>query len=162
MRPMSTLALLLACAGTAEAAECRLSQARYSDGHYYELQFRPMQRQDQLGMTSHVFEVTRPALDARRFDGSVSGQMGTSRPEGVLSYACPDDPDAAALAECIRWTGVIYALGPYSATPLPNEDQAAPRALLLSDFGRQVRYSGVVRSPGEEPNDVFTLIGCRP
>lgn len=160
MRLISITALVLACGATGQAAECPLMHARYTDGGNYLLQFRPMQRQDQLGMTSNVFDLTRPALDDRRFEGSVSGQMGTSRPEGILSYACPAEPSEAELEECVRWRGVVYALGDHDATPLPFEDEPAPQALLLSDFGRQVRYSGVVRSPGDEPNDVFTLTGC--
>ena len=43
---------------------------------------------------------------------------------------------------------------------MPMYDGPAPQRILLSDLGRQIRYSPVVDGPGDEPWDVFDFKRC--
>jgi hypothetical protein len=71
--------------------------------------------------------------------------MGVSREVGAPYAGCPPHspqsplPDEL-LTDCRAWQAVVYALDKGRIAPLPFADGEAPPLLVLSDFGRQLRY----------------------
>jgi hypothetical protein len=122
---------------------------------------------DPPGMVSLMFDVSAPPDAAPGRDwqlgGMITTNMGISRDEGTAFADCPVDGEGgyvSVTSDCTVWTGVIYALGDDTARLLPFPDEPAPAALLLADFGRQLRYNGPLVDPGEAPWDVFVLERC--
>jgi hypothetical protein len=68
--------------------------------------------------------------------------------------------DEDELEACKVWKGVIYQLTGSDVDYLPFREEPAAQAILLTDIGPTIRYSGLILSPGDEPHDVFTLNGC--
>jgi hypothetical protein len=150
------------------AEECPLERASYIERDQgYVLRFFATTNRD-MASTSHRFYVVRPN-DDRNLVGTISGNMGVSRDTGVAQRDCPTDDPGVAPADvteaqwddCTYWKGLVYQLVDGGAEMLPFASEPAPPALLLTDFGRQIRYSGLLDGPSDTPWDVFTLIGCR-
>jgi len=156
--------LALAVAGTplAAAEPCRFDHAVYGEPESgYTLRFMPLDpaRATSAG-TLHVFEIVRPRRD-KPLSGEIIGNNGVTRPHGFASLDCPPE---GADDDCIYWDGVVYALGDRSAALLPRGDEPAPEVLLLSDFGRQIRYEDPDFDIGSDPLpwDVFAFKSCAP
>ncbi len=163
---VAAAAVLLASSSPAFAQTvCPLQHAVYVDPENgFELQFRPGKPWEYIGMTDAIMELVTPGGD--RLWGSIASNMGTSRDVGRLYFGCPS-PSAEGPgltdeeeAGCLQWEGVVYSLNDGEPGFVPNEDEPAPERLLLSDFGRQIRYSDVVDGPGEEPWDVLDFKRC--
>lgn len=153
---------LVSAIATAAAAEqrCPMRTAVYGQESGYKLRFRPM---EELGasMAANAFLIDAPDRE-KPLLGWVLWNNGESRPTGWAMLDCPQDAVTTEdYADCTHWKGVMYALGEQDAALLPGEDEPAPPAILLSDFGRQIRYS-LVSDIGSEtiPWDVFRLEGC--
>lgn len=147
---------------------CSMSNAIYTQPESgYELHFRPVDTDVMTSMsTSNMFSVVQPGKDERLF-GEVIGNNGVSRPTGVASLICDGSESESANCQycvetgCVYWQGVVYALGDSSADLLPAESEAAPQTILLSDFGRQMRYADPdFNFTYDPPWDVFSLEGC--
>jgi hypothetical protein len=167
MRIALNLALSAFVALPAVAAECPLERAIYRERDQgYELHFFATTNRDPAN-AGHRFFVVRPG-DVRNLSGLVTGNLGVSRDSGTARRDCPTPEEKAPAdvtdadwQDCTYWEGLVYALGENSAEMLPMGDEPAPPALLLTDFGRQIRYSGLVGGPGDTPWDVFTFLRCR-
>jgi len=164
MKRLLAVALLVGLTGPALALECVFSRAIYAEPTLgYELRFYPTINRDAANV-SHRFMVVRPDSD-RNLRGSISGNMGVSRDTGFAGRGCPN-PEVTGIEgtdadweACQAWKGIVYVLADGGAAPLPWQDQPAPQTLLLTDFGRQIRYS-IGLGPADAPWDVFTLKGC--
>jgi hypothetical protein len=165
--PARPLALMLAAivASPALAQECPLNRAVYVERELgYEVHFAPLATRRTSGNVSAVFEIVRPG-DDRNLLGQVAGNLGISRDVGVAQRDCRDwELTGIVLSDaerdaCTYWDGLVYALADGGAEMLPFEDEAAPPAILLTDFGRQIRYS-LGYGPADSPWDVFTFKAC--
>jgi hypothetical protein len=156
------LAAALALTGTAAAA-CPMSQAIYTEPQSgFELRFRVPAPWEQVGQIDHALELVLP--DGRVLWGEIAQNMGVSRTEGRLYSGCPkhskDGPvPEGVLAGCLAWEGVVYALDAGRIAPVPFADETAPVSLILSDFGRQLRYS-VMDGPEVDIWDQLDLTAC--
>jgi hypothetical protein len=144
---------------------CPLKNAVYAERENgYELQFRDGRSWEMRGMTESEFHLEMP--DGRKLWGEISSNMGTSRDEGRVFYGCPaPSRDEGDLSEkeydaCRQWEGVVYSLNAGEPGFMPYQDDPAPERILMSDLGRQIRYSDVVSGPGDEPWDVFDFKRC--
>jgi hypothetical protein len=160
----AALSLLIAAAfpGQARAADCLLETAVYTQPESgYVLRFQPSHKLARFSGTTNVFFVDRPGAE-RPLTGWVIWNLGESRPGGRAMLDCPEDGMSEDdFADCTLWQGVMYALGERDAALLPGEKEPAPEAILLPDFGRQIRYSLVIDIGAEEvPWDVFRFKGC--
>lgn len=143
----------------AHAADCTFATAIYSQPETgYELRFQPQQRLARLGGTTNVFFLDGPNVP-KDTAASVSWNNGESRPTGWLMLNCPDDASSEEeFGDCIQWKGVIYELADGTAKLLPGEAESPPQRILLSDFGRQLRYAAnMLENP---PWDVFEFNKC--
>lgn len=157
------LSLLGLHAFAAQAAECLQGDAIYSDADKaYRITFSGSDN-SQAGMASNRF-VFETEKGRKLLDGWVSWSNGVSRPNGVLTYQCPDgDITGDELDACKIWSGVVYAVYPDGAVDLlPPDRYAAAHGLLLPDFGRMLRYSKpwTTEKLTIVPWDKFTYIGC--
>ena len=155
-----SLALASTVGTPAFAQQCLMRTAVYGQESGYVLRFRPA---EELGAsaTSNAFLIDVPGRENPLL-GWVLWNNGESRPTGWAMLDCPEDAVTTEdFADCTHWKGVMYALGELDAALLPGEDEPAPETILLSDFGRQIRYS-LVSDIGTEtvPWDVFRLEGC--
>lgn len=161
--PAAAAFLTLACASVATPAAgqpCAMRTAVYTQESGYRLRFRPVSEL-QVAMATNAFLIEAPGRD-RPLLGSVTWNNGESRPTGSAQLDCPEDATTGEdFADCTYWSGVMYALGEQDAVLLPGEDEPAPQAILLSDFGRKIRYS-LIDDIGKEtiPWDVFRLDRC--
>lgn len=144
---------------------CKVEKAVYVERYNgYELRFHKGQSWEFRGMTDSVFDLIMP--DGRKLWGNISSNMGTSRDVGRLYHGCPPptaDSDGLTDKEhdaCQQWEGVVYALTKGEPAAMPIEGMQAPERILMTDLGRQIRYSDVVVSPGDEPWDVFDFKRC--
>lgn len=143
------------------AQQCLLGTAVYGQEGGYVLRFRPTQELHGGSAASNVFWIDVPGRE-EPLVAWVRWNNGESRPTGAAMLNCPEDAFTEEdFADCTYWRGVMYALGDKDAALLPGEDEPAPQAILLSDFGRQIRYS-LVNDIGSEtvPWDVFRLERC--
>lgn len=146
-------------------AQCSLEQAVYVERDQgYELRFFPATNRDAANTTLRFF-VVRPD-DDRNLSGEISGNLGVSRDTGTARRDCPTDKAPTDITEaewqdCTYWKGLVYQIADGLPEMLPFPQDPAPQALLLTDFGRQIRYSGLLDGPANTPWDVFTLAGCR-
>lgn len=98
-------------------------------------------------------------------DGIVMWTEGVRRPNGMLSYKCPEgDVTGEELAACTVWQGVIYtsdAAG--NIALLPAATAEAPAQLIFPDLGPSLRDSAAYGVNGftEVPWDVFAFSSCR-
>lgn len=127
-----------------------------------ELRFRVAKPWEQAGMVDHAIELGLP--DGRVLWGQIAQNMGVSRQEGTLYSGCPPhSPDGPTpdevLAECQAWQGVVYGLKDGRIGLVPFAEEEAPPALVLADFGRQLRYS-VMDGPEVEIWDQLDLTAC--
>lgn len=158
--------LVVLCAvQPALAQECTLANARYIEPMSgLVLQFVPIDPQkSRAGSTSNMFEMTT-SDGGMTFPGDVIWNMGLSRPNGsVLIPDCEAPESADDLNDCTLWEGVVYALSKKGIATLPDEDRAAPAQVLLSDFGRAMRY-GIwdfeAYSGDIIADDIFAFDGC--
>jgi hypothetical protein len=144
---------------------CSLKNAIYSEPENgYEVRFRPGKSWEMRGMTESIFDLVTPG--GVKLWGEIASNMGTSRDVGRVFYGCPAPTrDADNLADeeyeaCLQWEGVVYSLENGEPGFMPYQDGPAPARILMTDIGRQIRYSEVVSSPGEEPWDVFDFKRC--
>lgn len=160
----ASLALASAVAAAAQPAfaqECLLGTAVYGQESGYVLRFRPSQELEGGSAASNVFHIDVPGRE-KPLLAWVTWNSGESRPTGAAMLDCPEDAvTSEEFADCTYWKGVIYALGEQDASLLPGEDEPAPQAILLTDFGRQIRYS-LINDIGAEtvPWDVFRFERC--
>lgn len=155
-------AVALALSGAAAGA-CPMSLAIYTEPQSgFELRFRVPASWERVGQVDHALELQLP--DGRVLWGNITQNMGVSRTEGHLYSGCPKhSPDAEVpeetLAGCMAWEGVVYALDGGRIGPVPLADESAPPSLVLSDLGRQLRYS-VMDGPEVEIWDQMDLTAC--
>lgn len=166
MRLALAVAVFAAIAPDALAqTACKVENAIYAErDNGYELRFHKGKPWEFRGMTDAVFDLVMP--DGRKLWGNISSNMGTSRDVGRIYHDClSSTADADLLTneeydDCQQWEGVVYALDKGKPDFMPGEGEKAPDRILLTDLGRQIRYSDVVTSPGEEPWDVFDFKRC--
>lgn len=141
------------------AADCTFATAIYSQPETkYELRFQPQQRLARLGGATNVFFLDGPNV-AKDTVALVTWNNGESRPAGWLMQGCPEDASTEEeFGDCIQWKGVIYELASGNAKLLRGEDQEPPQRILLSDFGRQLRYAANMLE--DPPWDVFVFNRC--
>lgn len=98
-------------------------------------------------------------------DGIVMWTEGVRRPNGMLSYKCPEgDVTGEELAACTVWQGVIYTSDESgNISLLPPEGADAPAKLIFPDLGPSLRHSAAYGANGitAVPWDVFAFEGCR-
>ena len=98
-------------------------------------------------------------------DGIVMWTEGVRRPNGMLSYDCPEgDVTGEELAACTVWQGVIYTSDAAGTIALlPPQTAEAPAKLILPDLGPSLRHSAAYGANGlaEVPWDVFAFSSCR-
>lgn len=164
--PRRILAALLAAslATPAIGLDCLMEHAVYSEpDNGFSVAFRPLDYpRDPPGMIKASFEVLRDGEDWA-LPGYVANNMGVSRDVAAAYHGCAVDPEFGEILfedACMVWKGFAYVLGDHEASGLPLPDEAAPQTLLLVDFGRALRYSGLVLGPADAPWDVFTLSAC--
>lgn len=165
-RLLLAAAVLAATAAPALAQKkCKLENAVYAErDNGYELRFRSPKSWELMGMTESIFDLVTP--DGRKLWGEIAGNMGASRDVGRVYFGCPSPtPDGPNLteeqiADCQQWEGVVYALNKGEPGFMPLFNEPAPERILLSDLGRQIRYSPLVLGPGGEPWDVFDFKRC--
>lgn len=155
---------VIAPAATAQTA-CKVENAIFAERENgYELRFHKGKPWEFRGMTDAVFDLVMP--DGRKLWGNISSNMGTSRDVGRVYHGCPSPTANADLLtdeeydDCQQWEGVVYALDKGEPAFMPGEGENAPERILMTDLGRQIRYSDVVGSPGDEPWDVFDFKRC--
>lgn len=161
MRRGGLSAAMALCSSAAQA--CPLTLALYAEPQgQLELRFHTAQSWETAGSTSHVMELALP--DGRELWGRITQNQGTSRDEGHLYFGCdapsPEgEPEPEALQDCLAWEGVVYALQDGRIETMPAASEKAPKALVLADLGRQLRYS--VMQGDEAPVwDQLDLSGC--
>ncbi len=159
------LAPLLLAAPAFAQTTCKLEHAIYAErDNGYELRFRSPKSWELMATTESIFDLVTP--DGRKLWGEISGNMGTSRDDGRVFFGCPsrtaDGPELTEdqYNECQQWEGVVYSLNKGEPGFMPLYDEPAPERILMSDLGRQIRYSLVVANPGDEPWDVFDFKHC--
>jgi hypothetical protein len=167
-RVFAALVALLASAPALGDEKCPMNQAIYTQpGSGYEVRFHPVPMgPDFNASATNAFTLIQP-FSEDQLAGEVIGNNGVSRPTGAASLDC-DSEDASSNCEycaddgCVYWSGVMYALGDHNADLLPYQDEMAPQTILLSDFGRQIRYADADFDIGTQPvpDDVFQLTGC--
>jgi hypothetical protein len=166
MRLILTAAAFAALATPAFAqVKCELQHAVYADPENgFEIRFRHGKPWEYPGMTDAVIDMVTPK--GEKLWGSITSNMGTSRQVGHLFFGCPQPTaDSDNLTEeqreaCLQWEGVVYGINKGEPGLLPFQDAPAPERILFTDLGRQIRYSDVVSSPGEEPWDVLNFKRC--
>jgi hypothetical protein len=162
--PVRTIAILaMALLPTAvTAAECRLDHASYEEPvSGAVIQFRPRDTTSDAALTTGLFELRLPKV-AEIFQGDITWNAGgNARPDGEIGRACLAE-DEADDEVCWLWTGNVYSLGNSSAALVGDADMAAPKAVLLSDFGRSLATTAAFTeaNPDRGAFDVFTLTGC--
>jgi len=166
---MRLILLAAACAALATPAfaqvKCELQHAVYADPENgFELRFRSGESWEYPGMTDAIIDMVTP--DGKKLWGSITSNMGTSRQVGHLYYGCKqpgrddDDLTEEQYEACRQWEGVVYGINKGEPGFLPFQDEPAPERILLTDLGRQLRYSDVVDGPGDEPWDVLNFKRC--
>jgi hypothetical protein len=159
-RRMMMLSAALLGAGTAHAA-CPMELAVYGDHDKAAgIDFFP--RGEAAAVTNRFRMVFDKGV---MLDGIVMWSEGVERPNGMLTYKCPEgDVTGEELETCTVWQGVIYT-GDKSGTIglLPAERSDAPETLIFSDLAYALRYSSVYGEDGIStlPADVFSLQGCQ-
>jgi hypothetical protein len=162
-RVAAVMALSFVTAQAAFAGACQLDHASYREEKSgAEIQFRPKDTAVDNTLTTGLFELRLPGIkDA--FAGDITWNAGSNaRPDGAIARPCGTDEDAGGGA-CWLWTGNVFTLATQSAGLLENADMPAPKALLLSDFGRSLMTSEafVKANPDRGAFDVFILAGCK-
>lgn len=154
------LGLAASIAAVPASLACPIERSRYHDnGNVASIEFRP------TGQSAAVTNTFRMLVGSVAFDGVVLWTQGIARPNGVLSYQCPDgDVTGPELDACTLWQGVIYtsdAAGKIGL--LPAEGTEAPQTLVLADlaYGMTRSASYAANRFSQSPGDVFTLEGCR-
>jgi len=97
-------------------------------------------------------------------DGIVMWSQGVERPNGVISYQCPDgDVTGPEYEACTVWQGVIYAVDASGEIGLlPRAGEAAPARLLFPDLAYAVHaFPAFVEGVAPLSSEVFTLSGCQ-
>jgi hypothetical protein len=171
-RLVASLVAALAAAQPVLAEECPQELAIYTErDNGYELRFRTPEPWEAAANVSAIIELAFPGGET--VWGTTWTPNGTSWNQASLFSGCrlPGPIDSATgdplpgsapeeLAACQIWEGVIYRLADTDVAHLPFREDPAASAILLTNLGPTVRYSGLVASPGDEPHDVFTLSGC--
>ena len=133
--------LLLALAGQSIAATCLQKQAVYTDeDRAFTLQFTSPK--EGKGIATNTFELNSSENNFG-FDGWVVWNNGISRPNGIITYKCPEgDISGDELDACKVWEGVVYAVFKDGEVDLlPPADDPAVDSLLFPDLGRALRAS---------------------
>ncbi|MGB3390608.1 MAG: hypothetical protein WBA88_21805 [Pseudaminobacter sp.] len=157
---MMALSAALLGAGTAHAA-CPMELSVYGDhDEVAGIDFFPR------GEAAAVTNRFRMVFDnSVMLDGIVMWSEGVERPNGFLTYNCPEgDVTGEELETCTVWQGVIYT-GDKSGMIglLPAERSDAPETLIFPDLAYSLRYSSAYGEDGltKLPADVFALKGCQ-
>lgn len=112
----------------------------YTQDSGYVLRFRP-ESELHVALASNAYHMETLDL-ARPLLGKLIWNNGESRPAGSVRLDGPADATTEEdFAERTYWSGVIYALDDHDGLLLAGEDEPAPQAILLTDFGRKIRYS---------------------
>ena len=97
-------------------------------------------------------------------DGIVMWTQGVERPNGILSYQCPDgDVTGPEYDACTVWQGVIYAVDAAGHVGLlPRAGESAPERLLFPDLAHAIHaFPGFAGIDAKLSWDVFNLSGCQ-
>lgn len=141
-------------------AACPIELARYTQPESgWELEFRPVMPED--GIVSNAFRLIWPNGQGT-FEGAVRRNNGETRPDGFVTYRCPEDPTDEQIKACTGWSGVMYGITGAKVEMLASGGDTAPDQVLLAGLGRDMNYSGIFYEAqlGEVPWDVFSLAGC--
>jgi hypothetical protein len=157
---MMALSAALLGAGAAHAA-CPIELSVYGDKNGVAgIDFTP--RGEAAAVTNRFRMVFDKGIV---LDGLVMWSEGVERPNGMLSYQCPEgDVTGEELETCTVWQGVVYtADGSGTIGLLPAERADAPHTLIFPDLAFSLRYSSAFGEDGltKLPADVFALQGCQ-
>jgi hypothetical protein len=157
---MMALSAALLGAGAAHAA-CPIELSVYGDKNGVAgIDFTP--RGEAAAVTNRFRMVFDKGIV---LDGLVMWSEGVERPNGMLSYQCPEgDVTGEELETCTVWQGVVYtADGAGNIDFLPAERADAPQTLIFPDLAFSLRYSSAYGEDGltKLPADVFALQGCQ-
>lgn len=161
-RTLAALAWLALCGG-ASAAECRLDHASYTEPKSGAmLRFRPRDTATDAALTTGLFDLRLPNIE-QNFAGDVTWNAGSNaRPDGEIARPCTDEQSADDPGACWLWSGNVYSVGNATVDLLGDADMAAPKAILLVDFGRAVLTTEafVTANPEALALDLFTFSSC--
>lgn len=167
MMPLKTcfLSLLILLPVNQAAAEaCRLDHATYREGRSGAvIQFRSKDTTTAAPQLIGLFQMRLPNI-SEVFEGAITWSVARyARPDGSIERECYADEDDES-GTCWLWTGNVYGLANTSAAPLTDADMMAPKAILLTDFGRSLAMmeTFVRANPDRAAFDVFTLTVCSP
>lgn len=145
------------------AADCPLHDAIYRDarGTGFEMHFHRSAPHPPSDMITSSFTISFGGMD-KPMEGEIVSGNGEYRTEGDARLGCPQGKlSYRVLKKCTVWSDLIYELGDHDAQAMPEEDLAAPKALLLVNFGRTVKYqSDLDLAESGVPGDVFEFSGC--
>ncbi|MBO6717535.1 MAG: hypothetical protein JJ913_06205 [Rhizobiaceae bacterium] len=146
---------------TSAHAACPIELATYADRDgVAELEFRPVI--ESVTVTNHFRMAMR---GGPQFEGMVMWTDDPARPNGFLTFNCPEgDVTGAEIEACTLWQGVVYSVDAAGAVGLmPVEGEPAPQTLVLADLANWMRHAPAFGNAGlvTVPWDVFTLTGCQ-
>lgn len=162
MRLVGVVVAAMLAVQPAMAAECLLGKAVYRDPQAgFEIHFHKSAPGDAADLVTSSYTITFKGME-QPFEGEVISGNGDFRTEGDARLNCPKGKlSDRQRKKCTVWGDLVYALGDHVATTLVPEDEPAPPALLLVDFGRTIKYqSELDLASSGVPGDVFTLTGC--
>lgn len=97
-------------------------------------------------------------------DGHVMWTQDVERPNGTISYQCPDgDVTGPEYEACTAWQGVVYTIDAAGQVGLlPGEGEPAPPHLLFPDLAYALHaFPGLAGSAMTSSWEVFSLSGCQ-
>ena len=151
-------ALFIPAAPALAACPMELSTFRDVDD-IASVEFRP------TGGNAVVTNTFRLIIDDTVLDGIVMWSEGVARPNGIVTYQCPQgDVTGEEMAACTLWQGVIYTSDPSGTIGLlPAEGKDAASTLIFADLAHALRFSSVYGPSGFDkvPSDVFKISGCQ-
>ena len=162
--PMTVAGALLLITSGANAVECQLDHATYTEPlSGAVLVFHPKTADHGL-MTSGVFDLNLPNR-AETLPGEITWGAGrNARPDGFISRPCTAEQREDDPAACHLWMGNVYAIGDGTVTFVDDDAMMAPQSMLFADFGRALRWDTdfITANPTARAMDVFTLSACAP
>ncbi len=162
-RIIAAAVLVLTTSG-ANAVECRLEQATYTEPlSGAVLVFHPKTAEHGL-MTPGVFDLTLPNM-SQPLAGEITWGAGrNTRPDGFISRPCTAEQRADNPDTCWLWVGNVYAIGDGAVTLVDDDEMGAPQTMLFANFGRALRWDTdfITANPTTQSMDVFTLSACAP
>lgn len=159
LRP--TILAIVLLGGSAQAAECTISNARYEhDQAAWWLSFKPVPKFSAPNQTA-AFIIEMPNSNVR-LEGAIHRPNGFGSPLWSISGPCAED----STESCSFVEGNPAAYGSYDSKVGWFDDALgakAPDQFILPQLAMSLWYSmyrGMEFEPDRNEGDVFTLVGC--